>query len=94
MSEANDELIAAAELGEEARNFLESDLGKCLLGMAQQEVALAQEALERVDPADTEAVRKLQNQAMLGRQFEQWLLELLDKGESALEVFKQQNEGE
>ena len=94
MSEADDELIAAAELGEEARRFLESDLGKCLLGMAQQEVALAQEALERVDPADTEAVRKLQNQAMLGRQFEQWLLELLDKGESALEVFKQQNEGE
>ena len=90
----NEELIAAAELGEEARNFLDSDLGKCLLGMAQQEVALAQEALERVDPADTEAVRKLQNQAMLGRQFEQWLLELLDKGESALQVFKQQNEGE
>ena len=87
----NDELIAAAELGDEARRFLESDLGKCLLGMAQQEVMLAQEALETVSPYDQEAVRALQNQAKLGRHFEQWLLELLDKGESALEVFKQQS---
>ena len=90
----NDELIAEAELGEEARHFLESDLGKCLLGMAQQEIALAQEALERVDPANAEAVRKLQNQAQLGRQFEKWLLELVDRGDTAIKVFKQQNEGE
>jgi len=84
----DDELIAAAELGDEAKRFLESDLGKCLLGMAQQEVALAQEKLERVSPTDVEAIRALQNQAQLGRQFEAWLLELLDKGNNALEVFK------
>ena len=90
----NDELIAEAELGEEARRFLESDLGKCLLGMAQQEIALAQEALERVDPSKTEEVRKLQNQAQLGRQFEKWLAELVDRGDAAIKVFKQQNEGE
>lgn len=86
----NDELIAAAELGEEARRFLESDLGKCLLGMAQQEVELAQEALERVSPTDVEAIRSLQNKALMGRQFEQWLMELLDKGNNAMTVFKHQ----
>jgi hypothetical protein len=84
----NDELIAAAELGDEAKRFMESDLGKCLIGMAQQEVALAQEALERVNPTDTDKIRGLQTQAKLGRYFEQWLLELLDKGENALEVYK------
>lgn len=88
----NDELIAVAELGDEAKRFLESDLGKCLLGMAQQEVMLAQEKLEIVSPTDVEAIRVLQNQAQLGRQFEQWLLELLDKGESALAVFKQERD--
>lgn len=89
---ANDALIAEAELGDEAKKFIESDLGKCLLGMAQQEVALAQEALETVVPTDVEKIRTLQNQAKLGRQFEQWLLELLDKGESALEVWKDTQE--
>ena len=88
----NDELIAAAELGDEAKRFLESDLGKIMMGMAQQDVALAQEALERVDPEDAKAVRKLQNDAYLGRVFEQWLLELVDKGESAMSVFKQSQE--
>ena len=87
-----EDLIAAAELGEEARAFLESDLGKCLLGMAQQEVAMAQEALEKVDPVKVLEITKLQNHARVGRWFEQWLYELLDKGESALEVFKQQQE--
>lgn len=86
----SDELIAAAELGEEARNFLASDLGKCLLGMAQQDVMDAQEQLEVIDPTKVEEIRQLQSQAKRGRNFEQWLLELLDKGESAIEVFRQQ----
>jgi hypothetical protein len=86
----NDELVAAAELGDEAKRFLESDLGRCLLGMAEQEVQLAQEALAEVDPTDTEAIRKLQNHAKLYRQFNDWLKELLDKGEAALQAFIQQ----
>lgn len=83
-----DELIATAELGEEARNFLESDLGKCLLGIAKQQVLAAQEDLEIVDPTETEQIRKLQNKAQLGRQFEQWLRELLHDGESAMQIYK------
>ena len=84
----DDELIAEAELGEEARSFLESDLGKCILGMAKQEVALAQEALETVSPLDSESIMELQQRAKLYRNFEQWLNELLDKGQTALEVFR------
>ena len=84
----NEELIAAAELGEEARNFLASDLGRCILGMAKQEVALAQEKLETVDPTDAKTITELQNHARMYRSFEQWLIELLDKGQNALEVFK------
>ena len=85
-----DELIAAAEIGDEAKRFIESDLGKCMLGMAQQEVLAAQEALEKVDPQNTAEIVRLQNQARLGRFFREWMLELLDRGESALHIFKQQ----
>jgi DNA segregation ATPase FtsK/SpoIIIE-like protein len=88
---AEDELIAEAEIGEQAREFLESELGKTLLGMAQQEVLLAQEALEVVDPTQTEKIRALQNQAKIGRNFEDWLKELITKGENALNVWRQQN---
>lgn len=88
----NEELIAAAELGEEARNFLASDLGKVMLGIAKQEVQLAQAALLDVKPTDAEAITLLQNKARLGLNFEQWLLELLSKGENALAVFRQEQQ--
>ena len=88
MTQPIDELVAAAELGEEARLFLESDLGQCVLGLANQQVMAAQLDLETVSPLETEKIRQLQNQARLGRQFEQWLRELLHDGENAMEIFK------
>lgn len=88
----SDELIADAELGDEAKRFLESDLGRCLVGMAQQEVMAAQEALETVDPNQAEEIRALQNKAKLGRQFDEWLHELVDQGNAALEAFRQQRD--
>lgn len=86
----SDVLIAEAELGEEARRFMESDLYRCMVGMAEQEVLAAHELLETHDPSDVEGIRKLQNQAARGRSFKGWLVELVDKGNTALEVFKQQ----
>lgn len=88
----NEELIAEAEIGDAARAFMESDLGRCLVGMALQEVQAAQEALETVNPTDVLAIERLQNQAKLGRQFEQWLKELVQRGENALVTWRQQNE--
>ena len=65
----DDELIAAAELGEQARKFLESDLGRMLVGLADQEADLAQEALAVVSPTDTGKITELQNQVKVGRWF-------------------------
>lgn len=87
-----DELISQAELGEEAKKFLESDLGKVMLGLAEQEAELAREELETVNPTDVAAVTKLQNQAKVARWFSQWLKELLADGEAALSAFKQQQQ--
>lgn len=82
-----DELIAAAELGEEARKFLQSDLYRCITGMAEQEVRKAQEALAEVDPEDAKAVRALQQQIKLFQTFESWLIELVSEGNNALTTY-------
>jgi hypothetical protein len=86
----NDELIAEAELGDEARKFLDGDLGKWLVGCAEQEVQAAQEALETADPNNEKAIRDLQNKAWRGRRFKEWLAELVSRGEGAIAAFKQQ----
>lgn len=78
-------------MGDEARKFVESDLGKCLVGMARQEVTAAQEELLSADPTDTKAITKLQNKAAMGRMFEQWLCELITRGENALAMWQQEN---
>jgi hypothetical protein len=85
-----DALIAEAELGEEARKFLEGDLGRCLIGMAQQDAKEAQEKLVEVDPDDKAKIRELQNRALFGIRFQDYLAELVSRGNNAMDVFKQQ----
>ena len=91
MSET-DELIAAAELGEEAKKFLESDLGRMLIGLADQEAALALEALAITSPSETAKITELQNQVKVSRWVTQWLTELVSDGEQSIQVFKQQRD--
>ena len=91
---STDELIARAEIGDEGRRFLESDLGKTMLGLALQEVQTAQEALEKVSPSDIKKIMDLQQQARMGRKFEEWLTYLIADGEEAMNVWKQQQENQ
>lgn len=83
------ELIAEALIGDEAKKFLESDLGKCLVGMAEHESQLAMEALATVNPTDVNAIERLQNRVALGRQFPAFLQELITRGDQALMEWKQ-----
>lgn len=93
MSQEN-ELIAQALIGDEARKFLESDLGKCLIGMANQEAEKALEALATVNPTDVKAIERLQNRVWLGRQFEEFVKELITEGDNALATWKQGQQDE
>ncbi len=43
-------------------NFLASDLGRCILGMAKQEIALALEELETADPTDAKRITEIINE--------------------------------
>lgn len=88
-----DELIAEAEIGEEARNFKESDLYRCLIGIAEQEVQAAQDSLLTVDPTDEKAIRQLQYEAWRGQAFKTWIDELIARGTEALNQYVQEKHG-
>ena len=88
----NDTLIAQAELGEEAKNFLASDLGKVIIGACKQDAQIALEKLSRVNPSNTESVRALQNEVLLNQMFEAHLLQILQDGEQAIAIWKQNQE--
>lgn len=84
------QLIAEAEIGEQARKFLESDLGKTLLGMAEQDAREAEIALGEIDPDDKKAILALQNKIRLCKFFGQWLAELISRGNDAMQAYVQQ----
>lgn len=86
------ELIAHAEIGLQGQAFLQSDLGRTVIGMAKQQREASEKALVFVDPDDKKAITALQNNAKLALYFEQWLEELISKGENAMEVFKNEQE--
>ena len=88
----NDALIQAAELGEEARKFLDGNLGKKLIDLADEDVHEALLALGAVNPDDTVMIRRLQAKVMFGQLFAGRLMNLVHEGEQAIQVFKQQNE--
>lgn len=76
-------LIAEADLGVQARDFLRSDLGRHLVGCLQQEIVLAQEALASVHPWRWRRIRDLQNRVWRSKFMLSWLAELLTGGKSA-----------
>lgn len=87
----DDDLIREAEIGDEARKFIESDLGKAMLDLADEQLKSAQESLETVDPTATEKVRDLQNKAQIARNFGEYLATLVNKGENALIIWRDRN---
>ena len=81
--------LATAELGESAEKFLDTDVGRYMLQIAQQDRLLAMEALEMVDPADTKKIMELQMVARFGRMFEENLQKLMDAGKAAVANWEQ-----
>ena len=86
-------LAAHGLIGDEARQFKESDLYRCLVGMAEQEALAAQEDMLLVDPTDVQKIRELQNAAWRAQKFVAWLDELIAKGDEALIQWTQEKYG-
>ena len=81
-----DELNAEMIIGDDARQFLESELGRTILGMAEQEKLSAQEELCSVDAEDAKRIRDLQNTVARANSFAGWLIELINRGADAEKI--------
>ncbi len=92
MNEDDVALIAEAELGEDARAFVQSELGQTIIGLARQDSMDALRELAKVDPTDAAKVAELQRKAAFGERFEQYLAELVQRGNNALALFQQERQ--
>lgn len=86
----SEELLASAELGDQALRFRDSELGKCILGMAEQDARDAAAKLARVNPTDASSISQFQVDYKVAERFEQYLMELITDGEQSIQIFKQQ----
>lgn len=90
MNAPHDELLARAEIGDEARKFMDSDLGRCVLGLARQEVDSAMLEFKDVNVTDTAKLMDLKTRVWCAHSFEAWLVDLVTDGEESIKVFQQQ----
>lgn len=79
-----DTIAAEIEIGEQARQFLKSDLGRCVMGMAEQEIDALRDKLESVEGG---SLIRVQSEIRAMRMFSSWLVELINKGEQQLTVW-------
>lgn len=83
---------AEALIGDEADAFMRSELGRTLLGIAEQDAAEAMEHLKRISPSETDKIREYQNTIWLAERFKGWLVELFDRGEQAIKILQHEDE--
>lgn len=89
-----EELQAEMILGDDAQKWLDSELGRTVVGMAAQEKAEALEALADVKATDIEAIMTLQAIAKRADSFATWIAELIHRGAEAERLLISEDDGE
>ena len=82
-NEAERELFAEARLGQQAIDFLHSDLGRLLMGYARQEKREAMEQLLHTDSHDHTKIDFYQRKAEVADNFVRWIGEAIQNGSLA-----------
>lgn len=83
MGNEHEVLVAEVLLGEDARVFMSSDVGRYLLGRAEQEAHEAAHKLKRVNPWRRRRIMELQNDIWRAESVRDWLLEIIQAGQAA-----------
>jgi hypothetical protein len=78
-----DLLMAEAVLGRDAEEFLNTELGRYMLGRCEQEIQEAQDQLSRVSSWRRRRIQELQNRVWRAKSVKEWLAELISNGKSA-----------
>lgn len=79
-------------MGEQAREFLDSDLGRLIRGFAIQEMKEADIELREVDPTNAALICQLQIKAARASQFLRFIQEAIQSGDQASEALIQNQE--
>lgn len=79
----DDATKAQVLIGKEAEDFVESELGKTILGMAKQDAERIMHDFDMVDVTNQPKVIELKIELRAVRRFEQYLSELIIKGREA-----------
>lgn len=83
-----------AAFGREIELFLEEDrIGHYLVERARSDLAVAQEALVDIDPADARAIAALQLDARVANRVRQWLGEAIQAGQQAQQLLEEDRRG-
>lgn len=86
VNEQEREYFAEAVLGEEARQFLQSTVGRYLHGCAKQEYDRCRDEMFDCDPYTPEGKRewtKLKRNAAASQHFMRWCVEAITRGDQA-----------
>lgn len=67
-------------LGDDAEQFFHTDLGRYILGVAEQEIQAELSFLMNADPDDTKAIKDSQTRIERARLAIQWLNEVIAEG--------------
>lgn len=79
----NDDTRAQVIIGKDAEDFVESELGRTVLGMAKQDLEAAVLAFDKADISDPSKLLDLKVDLRVARRFEQYLIELIQRGREA-----------
>jgi len=83
-------LMADADLGKDTEEFLNSQLGQVMLGLAHHEFVTALLALERTPWWRRRKIQELQNHAWRARTMMSWLRGLVVQGRASLQMMEEQ----
>jgi hypothetical protein len=81
----NVQFIADAILGRDAEEFIQSDIGKYIIGCAEQEAQEAMNDLKHVYPWRRRKITELQNKIWRAESIQGWLAELVINGKQAIQ---------
>ena len=76
-------LFVEAALGREAVDFFRSDIGRYMVGCAQQEYAVASAKLKKVAWWRKRRIQELQNELWRAENFMVWLRDLIIRGKAS-----------
>lgn len=85
-------LYAAAVIGKDAEQFMQSELGQIMLGMAEQDAQEATDKLKTMIPWPARRVMRVQNDIAKAESFPQYLMELYERGKQALHQLETRDE--